>query len=146
MGICASVCSWACLCVRAQREWKWEGDTSMNHLCSSSSAGNVSLMLKKTDPAECETQAAAPTLALSITFENSPIQTTQCSGVTNRKQSPLFSEDALGSTSLVWTWRRPADKEVKKIVILKIKLTRWMRVSRRSTKWSIFTEKRQKRY
>lgn len=73
----------------------------MNHLCSSSSIGNASLMLKKTDPTEYETRAAAPTLALSMTFENSPIQTTQCSGVTNRKQSPLFREDALGSTSLV---------------------------------------------
>lgn len=41
------------------------------------------------------------TLALSITLENSPIQTKQCSGVTNRKQSPLFKDEALGSTNLV---------------------------------------------
>lgn len=45
----------------------------------------------------------AVTLAFSMTLENSPIHTKQCSGVTNRKQSPLFREDARGSTNLVWT-------------------------------------------
>lgn len=53
------------------------------------------------------------TFALSMTFENSPIQTKQCSGVTSRKQSPLLSDDALGSTNLVWTWRRPGQNDVK---------------------------------
>ena len=53
---------------------------------------------------------AVLTLALSMTLENSPIQRKQWSGVTSRKQSPLFRDDALGSTSLVWTWRRPGEK------------------------------------
>jgi len=44
---------------------------------------------------------ASLTLAFSMTLENSPSQTTQRSGVTSRKQSPPFSDDALGSTSRV---------------------------------------------
>lgn len=47
------------------------------------------------------------TLFFSMTFANSPVQTKQWCGVTSRKQSPLFREGALGSTSRVWTWRRP---------------------------------------
>lgn len=47
------------------------------------------------------------TLFFSMTFANSPVQTKQWCGVMSRKQSPLFREDALGSTSRVWTWRRP---------------------------------------
>jgi len=43
----------------------------------------------------------ALTLAFSMTLENSPIHRKQWSGVTSRKQSPLFRDDALGSTSLV---------------------------------------------
>lgn len=47
------------------------------------------------------------TLFFSMTFANSPVQTKQWCGVMSRKQSPLFREGALGSTSRVWTWRRP---------------------------------------
>lgn len=56
------------------------------------------------------------TLAFSMTFANSPIQIKQYWGVTRRKQSPLFRDEALGSTSLVWTCRRPSssEKEEKK--------------------------------
>lgn len=53
------------------------------------------------------------TFALSMTFANSPIQTKQCSGVTSRKQSPLFKDETLGSTSLVWTCLRPEQKKRK---------------------------------
>lgn len=42
-----------------------------------------------------------------MTLANSPVQMKQWCGVMSRKQSPLFREDALGSTSLVWTCRRP---------------------------------------
>lgn len=75
----------------------------MSCLCSGSRVADVSLMLRfKQTLLNLEAQSsAAPTLALSMTFENSPIHTTQCSAVTNRKQSPLFSDDTLGSTSLV---------------------------------------------
>lgn len=59
----------------------------------------------------CDT-APTVTLAFSMTLENSPSQTKQCSAVTNRKLSPLLREDALGSTNRVWTWRRPENNEV----------------------------------
>lgn len=57
------------------------------------------------------------TLFFSMTFANSPAQMKQKWGVMSRKQSPLFREDALGSTSLVWTWRRPgvAHKYTKQV-------------------------------
>lgn len=47
------------------------------------------------------------TLFFSMTLANSPVHTKQWCGVMSRKQSPLFREDARGSTSLVWTCRRP---------------------------------------
>lgn len=63
----------------------------MNFFFSNTSMATVALT----------TPVVTRTFAFSITFENSPIQTKHCSGVTNRKQSPLFRDDALGSTSLV---------------------------------------------
>ena len=44
-----------------------------------------------------------------MTLANSPLQMTHCCGVTSRKLSPLFRDEALGSTSLVWTCLRPGD-------------------------------------
>lgn len=43
----------------------------------------------------------ALTFAFSMTFANSPTHKKQRCGVNNRKQSPLFSDEALGSTNLV---------------------------------------------
>lgn len=55
------------------------------------------------------------TFAFSMTFANSPTHKKQKCGVNNRKQSPLFSDEALGSTNLVWTCLLP--KEKTKLII-----------------------------
>lgn len=47
------------------------------------------------------------TLALSCSLENSPLHRMQCSAATSRKQSPLFSDLADGSTRRTWTCRLP---------------------------------------
>lgn len=46
-------------------------------------------------------------MALSASLANSPAHRKQSSGVTSRKQSPLLSERADGSTSRASTRRRP---------------------------------------
>lgn len=55
------------------------------------------------------------TFAFSMTFANSPTHKKHKCGVNNRKQSPLFSDEALGSTNLVWTCLLPTEK--RKLII-----------------------------
>lgn len=43
-----------------------------------------------------------------MTLANSPLHMKQCFGVKRRKQSPLFREQAVGSTKRTWTCLRPA--------------------------------------
>lgn len=62
------------------------------------------------------------TFAFSMTFANSPTHKKQKCGVNNRKQSPLFSDEALGSTNLVWTCLLPK-KKTKLIIFLWLPLS-----------------------
>lgn len=59
------------------------------------------------------------TFAFSMTFANSPTHKKHKCGVNNRKQSPLFSDEALGSTNLVWTCLLPKGK-TKLIIFLQL--------------------------
>ena len=77
------------------------------HPCSACVDWNLSLNLAIFAFVILHPSKAGPTLFFSMTLANSPVQMKQWWGVMSRKQSPLFREDALGSTSLVWTCRRP---------------------------------------
>lgn len=52
------------------------------------------------------------TLAFSLSLANSPLHAMQCSGVTSRKQSPLLSERAEGSTRRAWTCQLPVTTDI----------------------------------
>lgn len=54
-----------------------------------------------------------PTFAFSMTFANSPAHRKQWWGESRRKQSPLLSDEARGSTSLVCTCLLPEHKAKK---------------------------------
>lgn len=72
------------------------------------------------------------TFAFSMTFANSPTHKKHKCGVNNRKQSPLFSDEALGSTNLVWTCLLPTEKR-KLIIFL------WLPLSN-ATIWFVLNE------